>query len=144
MTARPHLAVCVSLLLSSAASAQDWQPVQITSFLKEASTWMPNCSGKDGGRIFIAPGDIGGITDAALDEDLSCVKFNFRGKPYFVRETVVEQVGAAKRSSVGACQYDGARKSLRGMTKLGAISSSGSSHEATTMGAGETVQCGQH
>jgi hypothetical protein len=134
MTRAFRLAASLAVFLSPLPAAADsWQPVAITSFLKEAPTWMPNCAGKDGGRLFVSTTDIGQVKDAALNEDLSCVKFSFRGKSYFVRETVVEQTGA-KHSSVGACQYTTA-----------SLGMSASAHEGTTMGAGEGVRCnGQH
>lgn len=128
---RKFLVSCLIAMLPVPAAADSWQPVTITSFLKQAPTWAQNCAVKDGGHILVGPNEIGDIFDAALNEDLSCVKFTFRNQTFYVRETVVEQTGA-KHSSVGPCQY----------ANLG---SSTSSHEGSTMGASEAVKCpGQH
>ena len=129
-------AVAAAFIAVPAWAGDAWQPIAIQAFQNEAgaSTWLPNCAGKDGGH-FDPPKDVAKITDAALDEDVSCVRFSYEGKIYFVREPAVQHSGA-KGSTLKACD-----KEIASAQRTGSIGRPLGETEAVTMGAGEKVKC---
>lgn len=132
----PLILACLVPFASAGADAEEWQPVTIQAFLNEsgAATWLQNCAGKDGGRIAVGAKDLDKITSAKLDEDRSCVRFDFQNQTYFVRESAVQH-SATKQSTAKACgneQMAAAKSSL---------TASYGTTEAATMGAGEKPKC---
>lgn len=131
--------VAASLMLAAAAPAMaedSWQPITIQAFLNEAgaATWLRNCAGKDGGRIAVGTQDLGKISNAQLDEDRSCVRFDFQNQTYFVRESAVQH-SATKQSTAKACGKEETAAAKSSLT------ASYGTTEAATMGAGEKPKC---
>lgn len=130
--------IVAGLTLAAALPAmaeESWQPITIEAFLNGAGapTWLRNCAGKDGGRIAVGTQDLGKVSNAQLDEDRSCVRFDFQNQTYFVRETAVEH-SATKQSTAKACNREVA-------AAQSSIASPYGTTEAATMGMGGSHKC---
>ena len=116
------------LILAGAAPAAAeegrWEPTQITGFARNGSvaTWSENCSARLPGTIVISGPDMKKIENAAVNDELSCVRFRYQGENYFVREIAITHSGA-KSVSTSVCDKVAAEGATArpGMTQAGVM-----------------------
>jgi hypothetical protein len=114
----------LSLAVPVAAQEGRWAPTEITGFARNgsAATWSENCSTRLPDSIAIAGADMKKIENAALNDELSCVRFGYQGKSYFVREISITHTGsrAVSASVCDKVKAEGATAKL-GATQTGVM-----------------------
>ena len=120
-------ALCLATGPALAASA-DWKPIHIKSFLSDQGPleWTADCGAKTTDH-FAPVKAMSALTDAALNETLSCVAFTYQGQRYWVREPAVDHDHPAT-ATIKACDGEIAAAQQTGATE-GATMGVGSGHK---------------
>jgi len=118
----------VLCLTAPALAASGWEDTTIQQFTATNGPreWAPNCASMLPGRLAITNDDLGKVSNAAVNDNLSCLRFDYQGTTYYTRTTSAE-TSVTKHSTSNIC------------ATLMAENGSGTHVEAATMGEGEKV-----